>query len=159
MKLYLVRHGEPKPESEDPERPLSDKGREEIERLAAFIKEHSDIHIKSIQHSGKLRAEQTAEILAQTLQPAGGLKQSDSLKPLDDPSIWADRLSTLDEDIMLVGHLPHLSKLVSDLITRDAEKKIVDFTTGGLVCLSRDAAGLWAIQGMTDPDHISLRRV
>ena len=155
MKLYLVRHGEPRPESEDPKRPLSDKGRQEIERLAAFIKDRFHIHIQSIQHSGKLRAEQTAEILAQALEPAEGLKQSDGLKPLDDPSIWADRLSTMDEDIMLVGHLPHLSRLVSDLITRDAEKKIVDFTTGGLVCLSRDAAGLWAIQGTTDPDHVS----
>lgn len=152
MKLYLVRHGEPKPESEDPERSLSDKGRQEIERLAAFIKDR--FHIQFIQHSGKLRAKQTAEILAQALEPAEGLKQSDGLKPLDDPSIWANRLSTLDEDVMLVGHLPHLSRLVSDLITRDAEKRIVDFTTGGLVYLSRDAAGQWAILGMTDPDHI-----
>jgi len=152
MKLYLVRHGEPKPESEDPERPLSDKGRQEIERLAVFVKDRFYIH--SIRHSGKLRAKQTAEILAQALEPAEGLKQSDGLKPLDDPNIWADRLSTMDEDIMLVGHLPHLSRLVSDLIMRDAEKKIVDFTTGGLVHLSRNAAGRWAIQWMIDPAHI-----
>jgi phosphohistidine phosphatase len=154
MKLYLVRHGEPKPESEDPERPLSDKGREEIERLAVFIKDRFNICIQSIQHSGKLRAEQTAEILAQALVPAEGLKQSDGLNPLDDPSIWADRLSTMDEDVMLVGHLPYLSRLVSDLITRDAEKKIVDFATGGFVYLSRNPAGQWAIQEIIDPDHI-----
>ncbi len=154
MKLYLVRHGEPKPESEDPERPLSDKGTQEIERLAVFIKDRFHIHIQSIQHSGKLRAEQTAEILAQALEPAEGVIQSDGLKPLDDPSIWADRLSFMDEDVMMVGHLPHLSKLVSDLITRDAEKKVMDFTTGGLVYLARDAAGRWVIQGMIDPNHI-----
>ena len=88
------------------------------------------------------------------MEPAEGVKQSDGLKPLDDPTIWANRLSTMDEDVMLVGHLPHLSRLVSDLITRDAEKRIVDFTTGGLVYLSRDATGQWAIQGMTDPDQI-----
>ncbi len=36
MDLYLVQHGEAKPEAEDPERPLTDQGVETVRRLASW---------------------------------------------------------------------------------------------------------------------------
>ena len=151
MILYLVRHAEPKKESEDPTRPLSKKGWDEIEKLASFAHAHLDIHVKQILHSGKLRAQQTADVLAKHLNPVEGLKETDGLKPLDDSNIWAQRVNELDEDIMLVGHLPHLSNLVSNLLVRDEQKKLVEFTTAGTVCLARDDSGVWFIRWVIDP--------
>ena len=74
MKLYLVRHAEPKPEQEDPLRPLSEKGWEDIRCVGAFVAERLDIRVKIIIHSGKLRAQQTAEVLREHLNPPDGLK-------------------------------------------------------------------------------------
>ena len=36
MKLYLVQHGEAKSKAEDPRRPLTERGKEEVARVAAF---------------------------------------------------------------------------------------------------------------------------
>ncbi len=38
MRLYLVQHGEAKREVEDPLRPLSESGREDIQRIAKYAK-------------------------------------------------------------------------------------------------------------------------
>jgi len=84
MLLYLVQHGEAKREEEDPARPLTDKGKSEVEKIASFIAK-TGIHIERILHSGKLRALQTAEILASHLKPPRGIEQADALDPLADP--------------------------------------------------------------------------
>ena len=60
MKLYLVQHGEACAEDVDPERPLTAQGRADVERLAAFLQQ-AGIQVGRVIHSGKLRAEQTAE--------------------------------------------------------------------------------------------------
>jgi phosphohistidine phosphatase SixA len=35
--LYLVQHGDAKSEAEDPERPLTERGRSDVARLAALL--------------------------------------------------------------------------------------------------------------------------
>ena len=87
-----------------------------------------------IKHSGKKRARQTADILAEILKPEKGIMEISGLKPLDDVAVIADTLSGQD-NIMLVGHLPHLERLTSYLITGTAEKTIFKFQNGGIVCL------------------------
>lgn len=153
MKLYLVRHGEPKTESEDPSRPLTEKGFDNIERLARFIAEKKNISVDTIFHSGKLRAQQTAEVLAKHLNPKNGAEKTGGLMPLDDPSVWAERLAVMDGGVMLVGHLPYMSRLASELIAGDSEKTIVEFRTGGTACLERDSTGKWALEWVVD-SHI-----
>ena len=69
MELYLVQHGEAKPESEDPERPLTDRGEETVRRMAAWAAQVG-LKVDEIRHSGKRRAEQTASLLAERLSPA-----------------------------------------------------------------------------------------
>ena len=71
MKLYLVRHGEAKDEREDPERHLTEKGLRDVKRLAAYVvSEHMNIKVDRIVHSGKTRALETAEVMAEYLHPA-----------------------------------------------------------------------------------------
>ena len=62
MDLYLMQHGQATTETEDPERPLTDAGRAAVQRVAKRARA-ADVRISSCLHSGKLRAEQTAQLL------------------------------------------------------------------------------------------------
>jgi len=155
MILYLVRHAEAKQEQEDLERPLSEKGWADIKKVAAFVAEQTNIRVDSIMHSGKTRARQTAEVLAGSLNPPEGVREAEGLEPLADPSIWVDRLAEVEEDVMLVGHLPHLSKLSAHLLCQDEHKGIIGFQRGGMVCLGRDESGIWSVRWMTIPQILT----
>lgn len=154
MSLYLVQHAQPKKEEEDPHRPLSEKGWSDIQKVSTFASEQLKVKVQKVLHSGKTRAQQTAETLAQHLNPPGGVAKAEGLEPLADPASWVKRLNEAPEDIMLVGHLPHLAKLSSYLLCQDETKRIVDFQMGGIVCLRRDESGLWSIQWSFIPQMI-----
>lgn len=153
MFLYLVQHAEAKREEEDPSRPLSEKGLEEIKKVALYV-ERLNIKASQIFHSGKRRALQTAEVLAQHLRIERGIFETDGLSPLDGPQIWFEHLLKINEDVMLVGHLPHLAKLASLLLTGDKEKVIIDFKMGGIVCLKRFEDERWVLEWMVIPEVI-----
>lgn len=155
MNLYLVQHAEARQKEEDPERPLSEKGRTDIRKIAVFISENADIQVNSIMHSGKTRAQETAEVLAEYLNPPDGIKEVEGLNPLDDPMIWVRRVTETKEDIMLVGHLPYLIKLSTHLLCQDENKKTVDFRMGGVVCLKRDESGGWSVRWMVIPEILT----
>jgi len=143
MEVYLVQHGESKPETEDPARPLTDKGWREVESVARYLADLG-IDVSQILHSGKLRAQQTAELVAQHLKPPQGIVEQEGLGPLDDPHKAKELISQAHESLMLVGHLPHLKNLVSLLILGETEKEVVNFTRGGVVRLVR-SAGSWSV--------------
>ncbi len=151
MTLYLVQHAHARPKEEDPQRSLSDKGLADIQNLAAFLGVRG-IHVSRILHSGKLRARQTAEALDEHLHPSDGISETDGLAPLDDPAVWAGRLADTNEDLMLVGHLPHLGKLAALLVTGNVDQPVVMFKPGGVVCLERDDEGRWSLRWMVVPE-------
>ena len=153
MKLYLVQHGEAKSREEDPSRPLTDKGKSEVEKVAKYAA-RIGLKVNRIFHSGKLRALQTAEILAKYLKPTHGIEKADSLEPLANPKIWADRLKEIDENLMLVGHLPHLSKLTSLLLTGNTDIEPIKFRMGGIVCLERINRENWKLIWIITPELI-----
>lgn len=147
MKVYLIQHAEAKREEEDPTRPLSERGIFDIKKIANFLK--GKINVKKILHSGKLRAKQTAEILAEIIS-CEEVKEIDGLAPMDNPKIILERLNEEKDDIILVGHLPHLEKLSSILLIKE-EKKIIEFKMGGIVCLERKDREEWTLQWMLIP--------
>ncbi|HMK50155.1 MAG TPA: phosphohistidine phosphatase SixA, partial [Thermodesulfovibrionales bacterium] len=153
MFLYLVQHAEAMREDEDLARPISQKGLDDISRVAAYVS-LLNISISEILHSPKLRAEQTAGVLFQNLKPVRGMKETDGLSPLDDPNIWADRLRDRKDDVILVGHLPHLSKLASLLLFGDSGKNLISFKMAGVVCLRRDDSGAWSLEWMLTPEIV-----
>jgi len=155
MNIYLVQHGKPLPEEIDPERPLSDQGRLDVERLGDFL-QRGGIHIARIFHSGKTRARQTAEILSSKLDPEAGPEEREGLAPMADASVIAQEIGKLQEDTMIVGHLPHLAKLCSILVTGSESKGIVTFQQGGVVCLRGDPPSKeWKIRWMVVPEILS----
>lgn len=150
MFLYLVQHAEAKPESEDPKRGLSEKGLMDIRRVSNFLSK-LNIEVDEILHSDKLRAKQTAEVVAEALKVK--VSQTDGLAPLDDPYVWIERLKTVDKSLMLVGHLPHLSYLTSILLCGEKEKNIVSFRMAGVLCLRKHNHS-WSINWMITPEII-----
>lgn len=153
MFVYLVQHAPAKREAEDPTRNLTEKGRMEIENVSHHLK-RLNVQVQQIFHSGKTRARTTAEILAWHLKPPAGVTEAPGLAPLDDPAIWADRIGQLTEDIMVVGHLPHLGRLAALLMTGDQEKNVVNFQMGGAVRLQQMSPGQWAVDWMILPEII-----
>jgi phosphohistidine phosphatase len=151
MLLYLVQHAEAMKEEEDPERGLTDKGFRDIARTAVHVQKLG-VRVRLIYHSGKKRAAQTAKVLADYLKPERGATGTGDLAPLDDPSLWSKRIAEMNEDIMLVGHLPYLAKLAGLLLCGDKEKMFVGFRMGGVVCLKRAGDGKWAIEWMIAPE-------
>ena len=149
MKLYLVQHGKAKTKDEDPERSLTDDGIKEVESVGNFLKKIG-VKVEGIFHSGKRRAQQTAEIFGRFLNVQ--VEKADNLEPLADISIWAERVQKLEKDIMLVGHLPHLSRLANYLISGNQELDAISFRFGGVVCLERDGDGKWRLVWIIRPE-------
>jgi phosphohistidine phosphatase len=150
--LYLVQHGEAKPEQEDPARPLTERGRGEIERVAAAAA-RAHMEVVEILHSGKLRARQTAELLAAALSPARGVRAIAGLAPMDDPAAAHGLLEQAGAPTLLVGHLPHLSRLTSLLLAGNSTRDIVSFRMGAIVCLGRDE-GAWRVKWILTPELV-----
>ena len=150
MEVYLVQHGEAKPGAIDPERSLTDHGREEVERVtrrAAALR----LQVAEVRHSDKLRARQTAEILAEQLSPSAGLREMEGLAPMDDPEKARIQIEAAQGPLMLVGHLPHLSRLASSLLVGDPAKEIIRFRNGAIICLVKAERG-WLVGWMLTPE-------
>ena len=149
MDLFLVQHGEAKSEAEDPERSLTDRGAEAVRRMAAWAAQVG-MKVDQIRHSGKRRAEQTAALLAEQLSPVNGTIAVAGLAPNDDVRPVAEGLHADHGAVMLVGHLPFLSRLASFLLTGDPEAGVIRFRMAGIVCLSNQE-GKWAVNWVVPP--------
>ena len=154
MKLYLVQHAKAASEQQDPQRSLTAEGKEDMQKVAAFIKP-LNLDLYAIWHSGKKRAVQTAEVLAGAVSVRGGIMQRDRLGPNDDVSALRDELAAMDEDVMIVGHLPFLSRLASLLLTGLESGDTVTFRNAGIVCLERGEDKLWHICWVVTPEILS----
>ncbi|OHD68249.1 MAG: phosphohistidine phosphatase SixA [Spirochaetes bacterium RBG_16_49_21] len=153
MALYLVQHGKSHPGEIDPERGLTDQGREEVAHIARAAKE-SGIKINAIIHSGKKRARETAEILAAELGPQMRLDESSGMDPNDDVVAFSARLDA-GKNSLYVGHLPFMERLASYLITGSSVRPVFKFQNGGILCLDlHPQSGTWVITGALVP-HIT----
>jgi phosphohistidine phosphatase len=150
MALFLVQHGKSLPKEKDPDQGLSKEGFTETETMAALAAE-KNVQIMRIIHSGKKRALQTAEIFVKALEPEAGVTKGAGLAPLDDVTQFASTLNN-EEDIMVVGHLPFLERLLSCLVAGSPERPVIKFQNSAIVCLDiDDVAGHWFIRWAVFP--------
>ncbi len=152
MVIYLMQHGEAVSADEDPQRPLSMEGRRNVTAVADRAAT-CGIRLEQVVHSGKLRAEQTAAILADgvgcpDVHRRDGLAPSDPVAPV---ATWlADQAPS---SVAVVGHLPHLDRLVSLLVAADEGAQVVALRNGGLVRLVPKARGAgWAVSWILTPE-------
>ncbi len=152
MTLFLVQHGDARPGNEDSERSLTGDGAEIVSRVADWAA-RMGIKVDQTRHSGKLRAEQTATIFAKKLDPPKGVIAVKGLNSKDEVTEVAESIHREQDSIMLVGHLPHLSRLVGMLVTGNPDAEVVRFRNAGLVCLSQQEEN-WAIDWVMQPDLV-----
>ncbi|MDA0998290.1 MAG: phosphohistidine phosphatase SixA [Proteobacteria bacterium] len=152
MRVYIVRHGNAVDAEQNPTRPLSERGRRDVQRMASFLG-RAQVRVVRVVHSGKTRAAQTALLLAEVLGPGKLVEEmSLGLNPGDEPEPAAKAIQGWTGDSMLVGHLPHLGRLVAYMTAGDDEKQIVDFATGAVACLERgDNGNGWRLRWMMEP--------
>ena len=144
MALFLVQHGKAVPAEIDPERGLTAEGRAEVERIADVAKGYR-VAVRSIVHSGKKRAWETAEIFAARLGGEITVTAVPGMDPNDDVASFALKLNAAD-NTMLVGHLPFMEKLAAHLITGSGRRPVFKFQNGGIVCLDLDqGTSSWVI--------------
>jgi phosphohistidine phosphatase len=149
MKLYLVQHADAVSKDQDPARPLSRKGRGDAERMAAFLDE-SGVRMDRVFHSGKARAAETAAILC----PDAEAEVLDGIAPNDTTDKLMQAVNQWDGDIMIVGHLPFMNRMVSRLVAGSDEAGVVAFVPGCVVCLEQSEDG-WSVVSMTPPGRSS----
>ena len=145
MDLFILRHaiaeirGTPGFES-DSDRPLTAKGARKMERIAQGMLA-MELAFDTILSSPILRARQTAEIVAKAFDARKLLQFSDSLAVGGDPEKLIKELKngySSYGSILLVGHEPYLSGLISTLISGDSDLPIT-MKKGGLCKLTVDS--------------------
>ena len=151
MKLYLAQHGHAVSKEEDSERPLSAQGEQDVRRMASRLGD-AGIQVTRVWHSGKQRAAQTADMLAKKVLCGRKTERLKGLGPNDPVTEFATDADVWDEDTLVVGHLPFLSRLLSLLLVDDVQHELVRFSPGSLVCLERDAEDRWGIAWMLRPE-------
>jgi phosphohistidine phosphatase len=132
--LYFMQHAIAANKADNPDRPLTEDGINQTRNIARHL-HNLESPITSIFHSGKLRAQQTAEIIATALD-IHTVDSTDYLSPNDDVALI---IKNLDWDSALyVGHLPHLEKLVSMLVTGKKDACIIQFRNSAMVSLKKN---------------------
>jgi len=154
MRLYLAQHGDAVPEAEDGKRPLSERGRADVARLAEFL-QRAGVRAGHVHHSGKLRARQTAERLAEAVMPGGRTTVVADIAPNDPVAPLAELAGRWSVDTLVVGHMPFVGRLAARLLTGREEPPVAAFRPGAVICLERDAAGAWRIAWMVAPELLS----
>jgi phosphohistidine phosphatase len=133
--IYLVHHADAVGPEVDTQRPLSTVGRMHIERLAGEVAARG-VKPEAIWHSGKLRAKQTAEVLRRACYPLAEFAAIRGLQPMDPPSWITDPLTGETREVMLVGHMPNLQRVLTLLVTGRDEPPL-EFPQHGVVALDR----------------------
>ena len=151
MKLYLVQHGEAVAKEVDPDRPLSERGLRDVEKMALFLLQ-GGISVDRILHSGKRRAEQTAQMLAAATMPGGQPESVEGIKPNDDVAAFGEKLGDLHDDTLVAGHLPFMARLVAWLITGNDDLGMLAYRPGSVVCLEQQGEGGWTLEWMVRPE-------
>lgn len=133
--LFLVHHADAVPAGVEPMRPLSAGGRAHAAQLAEAAAARG-VKPVEIRHSGKLRARQTADAFWRACNPLASFSAARGLQP-DDPPEWTrDEVAAGSSPVMLVGHMPHLARLLRLLVAGDADRG-PDFPPHGIVALRR----------------------
>jgi phosphohistidine phosphatase len=152
MALYLVQHGKSFSKEQDPEQGLSPEGLADVRRIAEVAAMYG-VCPAAVKHSGRKRAQQTAEIFAEALLgEKTRIGTTSGIGPMDDVTVVANTLKTSD-NLMIVGHLPFMERLAGFLVTDTVERLVFKFQNGGIVCLDQNPeAKSWFIKWALMPN-------
>ena len=154
MFLYLAHHGDAAAPGVDPQRPLSGRGRAQVDTLSHLAAARA-VRPEVIWHSGKLRARQTAEAYWRACNPLAEFSAMRWMQPGDPPRL-VDLLQHETRDVLLAGHMPHLDRLLNRLL--DEDPSALPFPLNGLVAVERADEGWIERWRLTAPEPSEDRR-
>lgn len=148
MKLYLVQHADAVSKDTHPLRPLSEQGLKDAAKMAAFLR-GAEILVGRVVHSGKLRAEETANALAKSVWQGNTPIAMDGIDPKDSTDVLYAAAQASDVDLMVVGHMPFMGAMAS----RCLKGGDVLYEPGSVLCLERKGDG-WVLDWFIKPGMI-----
>lgn len=147
--LYLIRHADAVQQSPDRTRPLSSKGEESARRMGAWLAACKLAAPHRVLHSGLVRAEQTARIIADACGwPAPAAAKN--LKPNDDCQAWIEQLAEEPANLAIVSHMPFVGALAAALLCGDPGGMLMDFKKMSVAALERQD-GVWSLRWFIRP--------
>lgn len=148
--VVLMRHGEALSPHVDAERGLSPRG---VDRARATARRLRDVaHPELIEHSGLVRAAQTAALLAEEWgAPAGSVSERSGIRPESDPEPVARELAAAGPDVALVSHLPFVPRLAA-LLSGGVYSGHSGLEDAGAIVL-RGAGREWTVERVLGPSE------
>jgi phosphohistidine phosphatase len=148
--VYIIRHAHASAGEDDAVRPLSRRGREQIQRVARFLKKSGSLTAREFWHSPLVRSRDTAKRLVKHLKIRAKLTEVEGLLHDDPPGIMAKRLARVRRSVAVVGHEPHLGTLVSLLVANVDQPARFELRKADVIALTR-FRNRWRIQWHLTP--------
>ena len=153
--LYIVRHGIAVPHGtpgyEDDQRPLTEKGERRVKQVARGLRRF-EVRCERIATSPLPRARRTAEILARVFGLNESLENADALRADRDAESIRDWLDGRSErSLMIVGHNPAISEIISLLTCGQVVPGSCNLETGGVAALSGLSSDRYRLDWLAPP--------
>jgi phosphohistidine phosphatase len=155
MDVFILRHGEAVREaSHDRERCLTSRGCEELHSILSSCRaEFSGVRYLLV--SPYMRAQQTAEIAAEYLDPAVVTRTSELLVPEANPADLLDYLQPCElQSVLLVSHQPLMGVLVDKLCGFDVGRYRMGTSALAFIQAEIVAAGLGHLRWLRQPGNL-----
>jgi phosphohistidine phosphatase len=153
MNLYIVRHAEAAAKEIHPERKLTEAGVRDAESLGKLMAS-LQLGASEIWHSPKPRAAQTAHAIADAVGLGSACLVREGLLPGDPVKPLAKILNLIEQDLIIVGHDPFLTRLASRLVCGRASAAVVDLDKPSLLHLTNVPEGEWRIVQLLSPARL-----
>ena len=153
MRLLLVRHGSAEMHNDDDARRLTEFGRIEAKSIARWIKQLGFTN-PTIWHSEKIRAQETATIIREGCGWDSELTEVEGIRPSSPVGPVATRIAAEDHDLVIVGHMPFMSTMASEMVTNGCTETYWNFETCAALCLERAGMGQWVVCGFAMPSQL-----
>ncbi|WP_058912832.1 phosphohistidine phosphatase SixA [Entomohabitans teleogrylli] len=142
MQVLIMRHGDAALDAaSDAVRPLTQHGRDESHQMAIWLK-GQQVDVERVLVSPYLRAEQTLDVLRETLALPAQEEVLPELTPCGDIGLVGAYLHTLAQQgvasVLVVSHLPLVGYLVSELCPQETPPM---FCTSAIASVTLDAEG------------------
>lgn len=138
--------------SADAQRPLSQQGKLEAAAIAHCLLQ-KNVMIDIFYQSTKKRAQETALIVRDILNPQARIETKDGLAPDDPLEHVLNEIPCWKENTMIVSHMPFLPRLISRLITGREDNKMVAMPTAS-VAVMQHLGQKWTLLEIISPKDI-----
>lgn len=159
MKIFLIRHAHALPGLPDEQRPLSTKGERQITAWSRPLLKRIQCEVSVIEHSSLVRSRRTAQLLKKQFRFKQPLKLLSGICPESPVAKTAQVLARSRSSRCIIGHNPHLARLVGLLLGLQEGEEGVYFRKAGIVALERTQSprvkrpwGSWRLLWMSMPD-------